>query len=310
VHDEWDTLNNYFQGTGAADHFDIRYFPDTDSVQIIETLFTGTTTTYTLPRAGLAFINLEMLGGDDSIDFDLTGSSMLFRHDANFGAKTLNILGGTVGLQTFATVVGNLSIASAATLDLTTSSLIFQPPAAQRDAMFASLLAWVRSGRNGGNWNGPGIASSSAAAGHAFGLALVKNDPGDGNRLLTVYHGQGVDLNSIILSYIRNGDTNLDDLVNADDYARLDQAFANHNAGGYYYGDFDYSGGPPNADDYFLIDQAFFDASPLFPAPAASAQASPAKAKVSKLTARKLRRKVRHHPRLRSNCLMFRCFAS
>jgi hypothetical protein len=59
------------------------------------------------------------------------------------------------------------------------------------------------------------------------------------------------------VKYTYNGDTNLDGVVNIDDYFAIDLAFANQVDGGWRTGDSDYSGGPPNADDYFLMDAAF-----------------------------------------------------
>jgi len=153
----------------------------------------------------------------------------------------------------------------------------------------------LRSGRNGG----PGIAVNAASAHGAFGLALLKNDLGNGTRLFpTFYHGYPVNNDSIILSYELNGDANLDGYLNADDYARLDQAYAAHTVGGWYYGDFENSGGPPNSDDYFLIDRAFF----YYTAP----PPSPAAASVIRLTVQKHPRKLSHHRRHTPKSSMFR----
>src|SRR5207237_9523958 len=67
---------------------------------------------------------------------------------------------------------------------------------------------------------------------------------------------QAVNANSILLKYTYNGDANLDGKIDPDDFALIDGGF-NSGTGGYYHGDFDYSGGPPDADDYFAIDKAF-----------------------------------------------------
>ena len=52
-----------------------------------------------------------------------------------------------------------------------------------------------------------------------------------------------------------NGDTDLNGVVNFDDYARIDAGF-NNNRSGWFNGDFDYNG-VINFDDYALIDLAF-----------------------------------------------------
>ncbi|HEV8293256.1 MAG TPA: hypothetical protein VGP94_15075, partial [Tepidisphaeraceae bacterium] len=93
--------------------------------------------------------------------------------------------------------------------------------------------------------------------------------------------GEAVDVNTVLVKYTYNGDGNLDGIINADDFARIDTGFATHTSG-YRNGDSNYSGGPPNADDYFLIDKAFIDQSSVLSgtlseniAPAATAQSEP-----------------------------------
>jgi hypothetical protein len=69
-----------------------------------------------------------------------------------------------------------------------------------------------------------------------------------------------VDANSILIKYTYDGDGDLDGDLDADDYARIDTAFAQRNnpgfAASYRTGDFDY-GGTVNSDDYFMIDRAY-----------------------------------------------------
>ena len=60
--------------------------------------------------------------------------------------------------------------------------------------------------------------------------------------------GETLGINDIVLKYTYNGDGNLDGSINADDFAQIDAGFATH-AGGYYNGDFNFSGGAPNSDD-------------------------------------------------------------
>jgi hypothetical protein len=62
---------------------------------------------------------------------------------------------------------------------------------------------------------------------------------------------------SVLVKYTYDGDSDVNGVVNIDDYFRIDLGYANQLAGGYRTGDFNYSGGPPNGDDYFLIDSAF-----------------------------------------------------
>ena len=61
----------------------------------------------------------------------------------------------------------------------------------------------------------------------------------------------------VIVKLVRNGDGDLNGEINADDFARLDEAWANPPASpSYFAGDLDYSG-TIDADDFFMIDRAF-----------------------------------------------------
>ncbi|MCY2950604.1 MAG: hypothetical protein NTU53_01345 [Planctomycetota bacterium] len=73
--------------------------------------------------------------------------------------------------------------------------------------------------------------------------------------LYPAWAGQSLDANSVLVKYTWNGDTNLDGVINADDYFLIDSGFILQ-AEGWYNGDFNYDG-VVNADDYFLIDSAF-----------------------------------------------------
>ena len=154
----------------------------------------------------------------------------------------------------------------------------------------------MRSGRNGGAWDGVGISSSAAASDpkRVTGLAAVINDTGDGaTRIVTALSGESVDVNTILIKYTYNGDQNLDGLINVDDYAAIDAGFATH-ASGYRNGDFNYSGSAPNSDDYFLIDKAFFDQSAVLGPSPIEQIAAPAEAQSVEL---KRRPGQRHEPR-------------
>jgi hypothetical protein len=88
-------------------------------------------------------------------------------------------------------------------------------------------------------------------------LAAIVNDRGNGTVVRSELAGQAVDANAILIKYTYNGDADLNGLINADDYARIDAGFAARmTSKGFYNGDFDYSGAI-NSDDYFLIDRAF-----------------------------------------------------
>src|SRR5207245_5393090 len=117
-------------------------------------------------------------------------------------------------------------------------------------------------------WTGQGITSSTAAsdATRSSGIGAILNVNGSGGVLYNTFFGQSVDANSILIRYTLNGDLDLNGVIDADDYARIDAGFA-QKLTGWINGDLDY-GGNINADDFFLIDQAFASQSSL-PAPLA-----------------------------------------
>jgi probable HAF family extracellular repeat protein len=165
----------------------------------------------------------------------------------------LNIApGGTAPLR-----VRALNIATGGVLDLADNDMILQSTPVNRAADYAMLIGLLKSARNGGDWSGVGISSSTAAAepSKLTGLAIILNDKGDGTPIYTQFDGEPVDANSILVKYTWNGDADLNGKLDADDYFQIDNGFAK-NLIGYRNGDFDFNGSV-DADDYFLIDNAF-----------------------------------------------------
>jgi hypothetical protein len=160
------------------------------------------------------------------------------------------------------TVVSSLSMTQdGSTLDLTNNDLVLHADGGG-PTYYAAMRMLVQRARNSelGLWKGPGITSSAAAENPLTGVALVLNNrivDGEPQPIFTDISGEPTVLNDVILKYTWNGDTNLDEKVNADDYFRIDSAFlAGASPNGWYDGDFNYDGAI-NADDYFLIDSAF-----------------------------------------------------
>ncbi len=168
-------------------------------------------------------------------------------------------------------------------LDLANNKLIVQAGAQNGAAMQAAarlVAAQVKSGYNLSNgsatlWHGAGINSSSAAAdaNRITGLAVLQNnkkvfgsadgttaDATAGNAFLTSFGGQSVGLNDVLVKFTYFGDTDLDGVVTAADYANIDLAFAHQQTlgpqSGWANGDFDYDG-QITAADYSLMDSAF-----------------------------------------------------
>jgi hypothetical protein len=120
----------------------------------------------------------------------------------------------------------------------------------------ATFRPMLRAGYNSGTWNGTstgGAINSSLAAGpspadgigYGFGSEIAVNSIG----------GFNIDDNDVLIRYALYGDTDLNGVVNFDDYARTDAGF-NFGRTGWVNGDFDYNDSV-SFDDYSLIDLAF-----------------------------------------------------
>jgi hypothetical protein len=198
----------------------------------------------TAPNLNLIAAGTAVLGVNVSQHLGLLGASDT--------AKILVAPNGNLFLHT-----GGVNIGPSATLDLRDNDLILQSAPTGRNAALAALAGWLASGRNGGTWSGLGIMSSiaSADANKLTGLGLLLNDNGRGGAIVSSFDGQAVNANSILVKYTWNGDLDLNGVVDASDYFRLDLGFIKKSRG-YANGDMNYSGAI-DVDDYFLIDKAF-----------------------------------------------------
>jgi hypothetical protein len=117
-----------------------------------------------------------------------------------------------------------------------------------------TLRQLLRSGYNGGTWDGNGIRSSRAASDTSLGLAYIES-----SELLGTsggsFAGMQVDGTALLVTCTTVGDANLDGNVDFDDYVRIDQGF-NNSLTGWSNGDFNYDG-VVDFDDYVLIDLGF-----------------------------------------------------
>jgi hypothetical protein len=150
-----------------------------------------------------------------------------------------------------------LMIGAGAIVDLADNDLILQATALTRQEMLAALLGQMVSGRNGGTWDGNGLSSSSAASDprNLTGLMAGLNRTPDGQAIRTVFSGEAVDANSILVKHSWLGDVDLSGKVDADDYFIVDGSFAEGLVDSPP-GDIDLSG-IVDADDYFLMDLSF-----------------------------------------------------
>jgi hypothetical protein len=123
--------------------------------------------------------------------------------------------------------------------------------------VYTGITGLVASGRNGGNWNGPGLLSSTAAANITSLAVATGADIGITNG---TWSGQNVSASSVLVMYTYGGDANLDGKINILDYTRIDQGLG---AGlkNYTNGDFNYDG-TINILDYTIIDQSLASQGP------------------------------------------------
>ena len=218
-----------FVGTSGNDQFTIAQDPTHSRLQIGD---------YSIDKSLITSLSFDGGDGNDQLSVSLDAGDLLGLNLDGFEQLILN--GGQIQLGGITP-----SFIDVATADVT---LIFNA-AVDRDNRLAQINAMLSSGRNGGLWNGSGIASSAAAADdqHILGLAAIGSwqlDPSDPN-------------DRILIKLVKNGDSDLDGDVDADDYARLDAAWADPPAqASYFTGDFNYNG-RIDSDDFFLIDHAF-----------------------------------------------------
>jgi|GEM_PF-4650111 len=132
------------------------------------------------------------------------------------------------------------------TLNLADENMIVDYDAA---SPLAILTAQVASGRNGGNWLGAGIRSSTAAANPGtLALGIV-----EAAAIIppALFAGESVDATTILLRLTLLGDANLDRAVNLDDFTRLAAAFGMPGSV-WSSGDFNYDGFT-NLDDFTAL---------------------------------------------------------
>ncbi len=143
----------------------------------------------------------------------------------------------TVGNPADTSRVGALTLEPSTTLDITNNALAIDYPPSEAEP-FDTIRAQIISAFNGGAWNGTGITSSLLAAGSQYAIGYA-----EASALTTGIPDVfgTVDSTAVLLRYTRNGDANLDGLVNLQDFNRLAGNFGNP-AAVWSQGDFNYDG--------------------------------------------------------------------
>jgi subtilisin family serine protease len=211
----------------------------------------GTFPMTTNPATDTPALTVELLGGSIQFAAPLVELAAL-----NVGSDTATVTAaGNRVLKTKSLLIG------AGSLDLTDNDLIVDYTGA---SPLAAIRSWLTAGRNNGTWNGSGIRSSSAASqpNQITGLGALESAAYIAANGTSVFSGQSLDSTAVVVKYTYNGDTDLNGVVDFDDYARIDTAFLGAGSGTWLEGDSDYSS-VIDFDDYALIDSAFLLQGPV-----------------------------------------------
>ena len=149
-------------------------------------------------------------------------------------------------------VAGTANIAPTGAFDLTNEGLVLRDGAtAGRYAVYNGYITTGLYNGPGGYWDGPGINSTTAAAGSITAIGILNNaDAGYTNFL-----GVAVVSSDILIRYTYFGDIDLNGVVDAVDYSLINSGFGT-SGGGWLSGDLDYNG-TVDAVDYSLINPSF-----------------------------------------------------
>jgi len=221
----------------------------------------------------LSFMN----GPSGSLDFRGGSASSLLgvvrQRELRMESGTLEIV--TNGLSSGTSRVESLNfvggLATTACLDLTNNYMIVDYTGASPIATIRGLLSL---GYNGGNWNGVGIRSKTAAnsptlldgIGYAEATSIFTSFPAN-------FGGLSVDGSSVLTRWTLLGDCNLDGTVNISDFSQLG---ANFNVAGFWFqGDCNYDGTVTIGDFSLLASNFNNTLPPINPAPLPDARFVP-----------------------------------
>jgi hypothetical protein len=230
-----------------------------------------------IPTAGISFD-----GGADSDSFKFIGTSSSDTVTFNSSTFVIGITSGTLtsvesrlfsgggGGDNVSINSGRVSIGSAqsianldtsgGTLDVADKAVILpyssspSPLGSWTGSAYDGITGQIKSGRNGGAWNGASGILSSKASGNILSLGVAEASGAlkiSGVQTGT-FAGLSVDATTVLVKFTYGGDANLDGKINVDDYSRIDTNVNTANRG-WFNGDFNYDG-KINVDDYGIID--------------------------------------------------------
>jgi autotransporter-associated beta strand protein len=169
-------------------------------------------------------------------------------------------------------VVGTLTIGTNASgaygglVDLSSNDMVVSNAGASGLATITSEIAQGYNLTGGGNWQGSGGITSSAAAAdtsHLSALGVMLNNGTYSSS--SPFDGYSAGSSDVLVKFTTVGDANLDGVVDGSDYSLIDAGYASQQPGftgtvltGWANGDFNYDG-VIDGSDYALIDNAYND---------------------------------------------------
>jgi hypothetical protein len=244
--------NNVIQVTQAGDGVQIFSNGGNDQINVLDTATFFAVQTIDI-NTGSEQPGVAPFGDLVSVDSDAAGEAAKVRLAANDVIRRLTVnANGTFIVPTgFTAQLGELIIPGGS-IDLAGGALLSKPGGPTQD----TLKTLVARGYAAGAWNGTnasGAINSSLAAGgspddavgYGLGSEIAINSIG----------GFNIAAADVLVRYTRCGDTDLNGVVDFDDYSRTDNGFNNHRSG-WVNGDFDFNN-VVDFDDYSLIDLSF-----------------------------------------------------
>ena len=208
---------------------------------VVTNLQNGSTSTLTIlgnPPSGPYLGSYQDGGATAKLALDFDGGVQQMTGTNNYSGGT-TIDSGTLIASSLASIgTGNITVNSP-------GGAIIQNTAA------GTIFAKLATGYNGGNWNGSGVNSTSAAADTTHLTAVGMLQPSSPSN----FEGQSVNPTDVALKLTYYGDANLDGKVDGSDYSLIDNGYL-QGLTGWQNGDFNYDG-VINGSDYTLIDNAY-----------------------------------------------------
>lgn len=197
----------------------------------------------------LALDNTASSGGTLVYQIDPAGNGQSFQNFAGLTLKrTYPAAAAVTGQLLGTTLIPALTITGGATLDIANQALAVDPGSNGTPAL-AQIAGYLASGYDHGAWDGPGINSSMISLpGTTIGYALNSSLPP--TEQFTMFGGQSVSPNAVLVKYTWMGDLNLDGVVDSADLAMMGGGSPVNT--GWIDGDLNYDG-TFNADDWGLF---------------------------------------------------------